>query len=268
VDARTDIWAIGVILHELLVGAVPFTGQNLPEICMKIATEGPPSIRAIRPDVPAGLDAVVARCLQKDRDRRYPNVAELAQALSEFGPGRGRASADRISRVIQHAGLSVSTTPLPPPSGLAGRSAATTMASGSASRPPASPIRSRVGLMGIAIDGLTVEASHAGDEITVTLRGNAEMTAASKVSACLDRLHAEAVRTGAERMTFDFRELYFMTSSCLKCFANLLAADAELEASQRYLIRFLANRNLHWQRRSLEALYCVSTELVRVESDA
>ena len=59
VDARTDIWALGVMLYELITGQVPFTGETLPEICIKIATEQPPPLRALRPDAPAGLEAVL-----------------------------------------------------------------------------------------------------------------------------------------------------------------------------------------------------------------
>src|SRR6185295_10291643 len=151
VDARTDIWAIGIILYELLLGSAPFSGQNLPEICIKIGTEQVPSVSAARPEVPAAIDGVIAKCLEKDRTKRYPNVAELAQALSDFGPRRGRASVDRISRVILHAGLSVSTTHPPPPSEAQERSAAMTMTSGTSPPQPSAPLRSRVALLNIAI---------------------------------------------------------------------------------------------------------------------
>ena len=67
-------------------------------------------------DAPAGLDAVIARCLEKDRKKRYANVAELAVALAPFAPKRARASVGRISRVIQGAGLSDSPMALPPSS--------------------------------------------------------------------------------------------------------------------------------------------------------
>src|SRR4051812_15384386 len=122
VDARTDIWAIGIVLHELLAGRVPFAGDTLPEVVIKIVNTLPEPLRAVRPDVPPKLESVILKCLEKDRTRRYGNVADLALALAEFGPKSGRASVERIARVLQHAGLSASAAVLPqsdPPAPLA-----------------------------------------------------------------------------------------------------------------------------------------------------
>jgi serine/threonine-protein kinase len=71
-------------------------------------------LRAYRPDVPDRLEAIVLRCLEKDRLRRYANVAELAMALAEFAPPRAGASVERITGTIRAAGLAASPPELPP----------------------------------------------------------------------------------------------------------------------------------------------------------
>jgi serine/threonine-protein kinase len=116
VDALTDIWALGVVLFELLTRRVPFGGETYGEIAVKVATQGPPSLRELRPEVPAGLEAVVHRCLQADKGNRYRNVAELAVALSPFAPLHGKSYVERVTGIIHVAGLSAtarSVTPSP-----------------------------------------------------------------------------------------------------------------------------------------------------------
>jgi hypothetical protein len=120
----------------------------------------------------------------------------------------------------------------------------------------------------VSIDGFTVQPSHTGDEIKVVLTGNADMTVTTKLGPYLDGLHSDAIALGVKRITFNIRELYFLTSSCLKCFATMLATAAALEPRRRYAVRFLANPNLHWQRRSLEALRCVAQEIVEIDAGA
>ena len=100
VDARTDIWAIGVVLYELLTGRVPFSAETLPEICGLILTATPAAVRDFAPAVPDGLQNVVRRCLEKDRDRRFANVSELAHALSPFGSRATSRSVERIARIL------------------------------------------------------------------------------------------------------------------------------------------------------------------------
>jgi serine/threonine-protein kinase len=84
VDARTDIWALGVTLFELLTATAPFPGDTITQVCALVMTTAPPLPSSLRPDVPPGLDAVVLRCLEKDRAARYPAVRELMAALSDF----------------------------------------------------------------------------------------------------------------------------------------------------------------------------------------
>lgn len=118
VDTRTDIWAVGAILHELLTGRVPFSADTMPQLCAKILQEDPPSVRAIRPEVPVGLEQVVHRCLRKTPEERYPSVAELANDLLPFAPSRGRLSVERITKVITAAGLTDSNLSLPQSAGV------------------------------------------------------------------------------------------------------------------------------------------------------
>lgn len=103
VDFRTDIWGLGVILHEMLTGVPPFVGETLPEVCMQIATAEPPRLRTVRPEAPPQIEAAILRCLEKDRNRRFSSVADFAAALVPFGPDRARRSIDRIVRTLDRA---------------------------------------------------------------------------------------------------------------------------------------------------------------------
>ena len=101
VDARTDIWALGAILYELLVGRPPYAGDALPQIFMQIARSRTPRPSEAQSGVGPELDAIVAKCLGICPKRRYPSVAELAWALAALGLLQSAYdSAERISHVL------------------------------------------------------------------------------------------------------------------------------------------------------------------------
>jgi eukaryotic-like serine/threonine-protein kinase len=82
-DGRADLWSLGVIAHELLVGRPPFEAEGVPLICSLVLSGPTPGVRAKRPDVPAALERVILRCLAKAREERYPDADALRAALTQ-----------------------------------------------------------------------------------------------------------------------------------------------------------------------------------------
>ena len=83
IDARSDLYSLGILGYHLLTGAVPFSGPDIRSILMRHMTMEPRPLREVRADLPVHLVATIDRCLAKERDARFANAEALSQALEE-----------------------------------------------------------------------------------------------------------------------------------------------------------------------------------------
>jgi serine/threonine-protein kinase len=112
VDARSDIWSLAVAMYELMTGALPFDGDGVGEVLAQILDGQARPMRAHRPEIPHGLDAVIGRCFHRDREQRPGDVAELARDLAPFGSGFADSRLRRIESTLVNAPLSRAPTSL------------------------------------------------------------------------------------------------------------------------------------------------------------
>ena len=112
VDERTDVFALGVVLHEMLAGRRPFDRGSKADTLSAILNEEPPPLEEVRPPIPAALEAIVLRCLEKSPEERFHSSHDLALALRSLsganlsGPRPARRTARaRGPRMLYAAGL-------------------------------------------------------------------------------------------------------------------------------------------------------------------
>jgi tetratricopeptide (TPR) repeat protein len=94
VDGRSDIFSLGVVLFTLLTGQRPFGGDTMHEVTLRIVQEPSPIPSKLRDDIPAALNPIVLKCLEKNPDRRFQSGAELAQVLAAIASSMVQRDSD------------------------------------------------------------------------------------------------------------------------------------------------------------------------------
>ena len=151
VDQRTDIYALGVCLFELIGREQPYFAETFPELCAKVFSGPPKSLKSLRPEVPDGLVKVIERALTRDPEKRFQTIAEFVHALSPYARPVTRA---RIDELLGRYGPSLKMLP---PAAMATSLAGPVSRRRAASSPDAgeSPRRSRA-LPALVLGGIVV----------------------------------------------------------------------------------------------------------------
>jgi serine/threonine-protein kinase len=83
IDGRSDLYSLGIVAHQMLVGQLPFAATNTPAMLMKHLNEAPRPVREFRPDIPAALEHAIQRAMEKKPEHRWPNAVAFREALAD-----------------------------------------------------------------------------------------------------------------------------------------------------------------------------------------
>jgi len=152
VDHRTDIYALGVLLFQMMCGVLPFTGESMGEVLVKQVTQLPPAPRGLNPQIPPSVEQLLLRCLAKHPDARFQTMMQLRDALLDpeaylrasppIAPARsvapGEATVDARTVIAHASAAAEAKTRMPQPQG-----GATMIAAGA---PPPAPVSRQHGV--------------------------------------------------------------------------------------------------------------------------
>jgi hypothetical protein len=119
----------------------------------------------------------------------------------------------------------------------------------------------------LILSAFSVRHEVVGGRVMVTLVGNADSDVTAAFAHYLERLHDWVMAAELREVTFDFRQLYFLTSACVKCLVVAIKRLMRVDPRQQYRMRLLTSRALRWQERSFEVLCQIAPMLVSMETE-
>ncbi|HEY5959244.1 MAG TPA: hypothetical protein VIV60_21950, partial [Polyangiaceae bacterium] len=201
VDARCDIWALGVVLYELLTDRRPYNGDSVLEICATILEASPIRVRDIRPDVPVELETAIMRCLSRDPAARFDSVAAFAQAIAPFSGMSQERLAWTRSQASMSTHASNMATRLADPSAVEDVQTQTEAGLAVAPRRRFSRVQGFTGLLAIALTGMLVAGMLGRVERNESNTESLKVPATNSTAAANATLATSTPTTNDERHT-------------------------------------------------------------------